>query len=87
MVQHLAGMRLRRLGSGGGLPVAYSIASYTSVEKSVNTFGGSGESIMRKRILGVRGKCSLVFRVSLSLIRYLALDLFRRLTRLLRNQP
>ena len=28
-------------------PVAYSIAPYASVQKSVNTFGGSGESIMR----------------------------------------
>ena len=29
------------------LTVAYSIAPYASVQKSVNTFGGSGESIMR----------------------------------------
>src|SRR5258708_37659894 len=28
-------------------PVAYSIAPYASVQKSVNTFGDSGESIMR----------------------------------------
>ena len=28
-------------------PVAYSIAPYASVQKSVNTLGGSGESIMR----------------------------------------
>lgn len=29
------------------LPVAYSIAPYASIQKSVKTFGGSGESIMR----------------------------------------
>jgi hypothetical protein len=37
----------RAITVGQRFPIAYSIAPYASVQKSVNTFGCSGESIMR----------------------------------------